>query len=510
VSRFVIGSRQAIGVAAARRAERAARKTIDELGSSINIIAERTRRGERPSYRALFDAERLPRGMAARAAALDVVVEPEIPHQVAAPLRFAVYGDGAPLPDADLVATVTDGPGTVLQVVGSTDREGIATFALDAVGVAVTQLLTVPRRDYWPHRQPDAVPGSTINCERLDTGPYGWWHRLLNHSADGRKGKGVRVGIVDSGVGPSRCLDHIVDFGAILGGRRDRDAGADIHGHGTHVAGLIGARPLAAGHFSGIAYECDLASVRVFADGPSSQYDIVDALELLAGEFRADIINLSFVSPAPSRLERDFIERLANDGVVCVCAAGNFGTAVRWPAAFPAAVAVSAVGHLSQYERQTLSTDHRARWLPPYGRKGEWGTDPLWSEDDLYLAFSSCRGKPIFCAAPGVGIISTAPHLGADARFAGKDGTSMASPLACAVLAVNLSNDPLHRRLRGRARYKRAIAVLERSCRSVGLSAAAEGHGIPRCMGVPETARPRRAVGKPGARIARRGRRTQS
>jgi subtilisin family serine protease len=102
-------------------------------------------------------------------------------------------------------------------------------------------------------------------------------------------------------------------------------------------------------------------------------------------------------------------------------------------------------------------------------------------QEGLYLANFSCFGSEITCAAPGVGIISTVP-AGDElaAPYASMCGTSMASPAACAAVAVLLSQDPDYPRMpRDETRAEMARNILRRNCRDIGLDPHYQGSGVP-------------------------------
>ena len=84
------------------------------------------------------------------------------------------------------------------------------------------------------------------------------------------------------------------------------------------------------------------------------------------------------------------------------------------------------------------------------------------------------------CAAPGVGILSTVPTVYFEPAVAEMDGTSMASPIACGVLAARLARDPEYRAMaRDEQRAAHALEVLTGSCRDIGLAAEFQGRGLP-------------------------------
>lgn len=155
----------------------------------------------------------------------------------------------------------------------------------------------------------------------------------------GLDGRGVRVAVLDTGIDP----DH-PDFH----GNVDLDSSAscclsastaDVHGHGTHVAGIIaGSGEASGGRFAGIAPGAELIVLKVGSGMTAFSNDVAQAV-LRAVELGADIINYSggeqgFAAGPPPwkwpiRLnKRDAAFRYAAEkGVLCVAAAGNDGPA---------------------------------------------------------------------------------------------------------------------------------------------------------------------------------------
>jgi minor extracellular serine protease Vpr len=144
----------------------------------------------------------------------------------------------------------------------------------------------------------------------------------------GLTGAGVRVGIIDSGIdyrhpdlggcfGPGCRIEAGWDF---IDGDPVPFAGIDSY-HGTHVAGIVGAR----GAVTGVAPGVTFGDYRVCA-GFCPTDAILAALER-ALEDGMDVVNLSL--GAPSSWTRDLeslaADRLVHQGVVVVAAAGNTG-----------------------------------------------------------------------------------------------------------------------------------------------------------------------------------------
>jgi subtilisin len=287
---------------------------------------------------------------------------------------------------------------------------------------------------------------------------------------DLKLGDGIKVGVIDTGCGPNRALAHVKTVGAFIDGLRSRDA-ADVEAHGSHTAGIIGARAVGSRDYAGIAPGVELFAARVFPKGEgASQANIADAIDVLSREAKCDLLNLSLGSTARSEITEDAIRDALERGTLCICAAGNNGGPINYPAAYQECVAVSAIG--------------LAGWGPPFSLSGaERLPDKreFYGDINYYLANFSSIGAGLACAAPGVGIISTVPDpSGTTAPYAVMDGTSMASPAACGTLAVIISRDATYRSLpRDITRSQAARALLTRNCQPIGLVSEYEGRGIP-------------------------------
>lgn len=388
-------------------------------------------------------------------------------------LRITVRGPSGPLAGAEVALFLRAPGGLDNELKAETDGDGEVAFEFGPSWSAGAALV-LPAGDHWSAIVRGPVDGMTVELSELpQTAPAAWWHDVVGHDDVDERGRGVTVGVADTGLGPHPHLGHATNAGAFVGGvhHEDPEDGHDVDSHGTHVCGTIGARTEADARFAGgVAPEVELFGVRVFPAGEgANQGDIANAIEHLSRERHADLINLSLGAPRGSEIERDAIADALERGTLCVCAAGNSNGPVGYPAAFDEAIAVSALGLDGWGAPGSLSAIRHPERRERYGSRG------------LFLANFSCFGPEIDCAAPGVGIVATVPQRqGLDAPYGAMDGTSMASPVACAALAVALSGSPDYLALpRDLTRSAQARAVLGAICGDIGLAPELQGGGLP-------------------------------
>lgn len=171
----------------------------------------------------------------------------------------------------------------------------------------------------------------------------------------------------------------------------------DDNGHGTLVAGIIGADSNNGTGIAGLAWKATLLPVKVLdQDGWGFYSDIADGL-IYATDTGAAIINLSLGGTDPSETLRRAVNYALGQNRLVVAASGNNAQSIDYPAVYPGVIAVGA----------TDRNDQRAHF--------------------------SNSGPELDLVAPGVSILSTSPSL---SGYAFGTGTSFAAPHVAGVAAL--------------------------------------------------------------------------
>ncbi len=173
----------------------------------------------------------------------------------------------------------------------------------------------------------------------------------LAYAADGFAGTmtEVQVAIIDSGIDVS----HPEFRGRLMAGYNYLNPGAppvDDYGHGTHVAGLLGAVANNASGMAGVAPKVKIDARKVLNATGSGTISNVSKAIRDAADAGAVIINLSLESPAPNPTMEAAVEYAHSKGSLLIAAAGNFYPApVSWPAAYDEVIAVAATNYNDQH-----------------------------------------------------------------------------------------------------------------------------------------------------------------
>jgi len=359
---------------------------------------------------------RLPIGSDAGALARRLSALPEV--ELAVPNRTLAIGPLAgavPRPRASGERTDAGAPERAVQGAGDPRRND--QWYLDRVGVETAWAVTrgspavlIAIIDTGVSAHPDLTPSLWPNDDPPGNGSPA--DDALDQDGSGAVEDWERADDDDNGYVDDAYGYDFVDAPRIGGPgdaiERDADP-ADDSGHGTAVAGVVGAAAENGIGIAGLAPDCRLMIVRAgfnpglgLFSGVLEEDDAAAAI-VYAAENGARVINLSFGDTIESPIVSDAVAYARALGAVIVASGGNQGTdGPHFPSALPGVIAVGA----------TNRSDERA-------------------------AFSS-YGPNLDLVAPGESILTTA----FEDDYVALSGTSFSAPLVAAAAGLLLSHAP--------------------------------------------------------------------
>ncbi|UMP06932.1 type VII secretion-associated serine protease mycosin [Amycolatopsis sp. EV170708-02-1] len=172
------------------------------------------------------------------------------------------------------------------------------------------------------------------------------------------KGGGVVVGVVDTGVDAStpQLAGGKVLPGFDVTAAAGRPADDDCVGHGTFLAGIIGASPASDTGFAGVAPDVTILPVRVASSLVEGAPGALNPAAIGRGirtavDSGARVINVSASTSVPDKELASAVAYAAERDVVVVASAGNGakdGDPATYPASYPTVIAVGAVDSAGQ------------------------------------------------------------------------------------------------------------------------------------------------------------------
>ena len=249
---------------------------------------------------------------------------------------------------------------------------------------------------------------NTENPDPYLTDPTSYRYQYMHDTVDSyaawgvTTGKGVTVAVIDTGVKANH--EDLPNLRRVEVTNGNESLGLDdATGHGTHVAGIIGAAMGNGKGGAGIAPGAAILSLRVVnAAGYIYDSALIAALRT-AVKNGAQIVNISIGGTAYNAVFQKVINEAAEAGVTVVAAMGNDGTnCLNYPAGYDNVIGVVSVDR----------TNNRASG----SSYGTWGD----------------------VAAPGAAVWSTTYY----GNYSPKSGTSMASPVVAGVAALYKSVHP--------------------------------------------------------------------
>ncbi len=211
----------------------------------------------------------------------------------------------------------------------------------------------------------------------------------------------VKVAVLDTGIDHNHesLKDHI---NTSLGKNFTTNNAADTMdraGHGTHVAGTVGAY----GNVSGVMQQVTIFPVKVLDDNGNGNSFWTAKGIYYAVEKGADVINMSLGGGNYTQASKDACDYAVQQGVVVVAATGNDArNSISYPAKYSSVIAVG-----------NIDLDKTRWWKSNYG-------------DGLEIM------------APGRNVLSTTPNN----KYARYTGTSMATPHVAGIVGLMVAANP--------------------------------------------------------------------
>lgn len=267
------------------------------------------------------------------------------------------------------------------------DLKLVNAMVIDADSQLLEELIRDPNIEDVK-REPRYYPTSAITpygLSRVQGGPYNQQVPSVSISGGGcGDPETFRIGVVDSGLSVAHpdffCGDIAASNTRCLGREFGlRDTWHDpVDSHGTHVSGTI-----ASAH-TGVIQDGNVCLImaRVFNDqgGSAAFADIYDAVEWLAYEQNARVINMSLGGGGRDQSAEDLLVKVrADTGALVVAAAGNAASnQPDWPSGYASVLSISAT-----------------------------------NDRDELADFSNFHNT-VDLTAPGAGVLSTVPFRGSD------------------------------------------------------------------------------------------------
>lgn len=140
----------------------------------------------------------------------------------------------------------------------------------------------------------------------------------------------VKIGIVDTGYSGSDDLPAASGYSIY----NKNTSLTDLNGHGTQVAGVLGAVGENGIKSAGVVWNADILPVKISESSTVTVANVSQGIRY-AADHGAQIINLSLSFPSDSTTLRSAVDYAYNRGCLLVAATGNDGAAkVSYPAAY--------------------------------------------------------------------------------------------------------------------------------------------------------------------------------
>lgn len=252
------------------------------------------------------------------------------------------------------------------------------------------------------------------------------WQLAFDAELFAEQGDQVLVSIVDTGIDDSHP-DLVERVGEVVNYYPD-EANVDGYGHGTHVAGLVGAALNNATGVVGAAPHVMIEGRKVLRSSGTGTIDEVARGICDAANAGAAIINLSLETASHFITLQDAVQYATEKGSLLIVAAGNGRCTttpcpVSYPARYPETLAVAA-----------LTIDDLRATYSNVGEELDIAAPGGLSSGYIWSTWSAAARE--MCLYPDIDENAAAPY------YCGRWGTSQATAIVSGVAALLLSLEP--------------------------------------------------------------------
>ncbi|MEZ4750553.1 MAG: S8 family serine peptidase [Bdellovibrionota bacterium] len=186
-----------------------------------------------------------------------------------------------------------------------------------------------------------------------------------------------------------------------------------IHGHGTHIAGIIASAAANGAGVSGVCPNVSIMALKYYDNSVLGYNNLQNTVKAIEYAIRngAQIINYSGGGSDPAPIEAMAVKKAGEKGILFVAASGNDGRNNDWMPYYPASYELDNIISVASVDQA-----------------------------NKLLSSSNYGKKTVDMAAPGLGILSTLPS----SRFGTMSGTSQATAFVTGAAALLASQQPSH------------------------------------------------------------------
>ncbi|MDR2109036.1 MAG: S8 family serine peptidase [Coriobacteriales bacterium] len=356
---------------------------------------------------------------------------------------------------------ISETEGAVVELIDDeTDEQPTAVVELPADVSVADALLAAANSDEVAYAQPNFLyrlledesaegaqqlqgvsPLATVNDPNFSIPDRKWWLDAVNayDAWDVQKTEGeVTVAVIDTGARLTHDdLDNTILQNLAWDAYRKQllsesvsknqiSQGGDVWGHGTHVAGIVAAEANNNLLGAGVSYNANILPINVsyLSEGKLiiSTLTIRSALDYIINNktaYNIRVVNISLGGYASDGVDHDLHDKIRqayDNGILCVCAAGNDNTsAISYPSDWDEVISVTSID--SDFKRSSFS-DHNAH--KDIAAPGGFYKQSVWPESNTI--FSTTRAG--------------------DSSGGYMHGTSMASPVVAGIAAMLFAANP--------------------------------------------------------------------